>query len=488
MNFANYTIPAQTRSALQRIVWWFFTSLFIIVLANPALANLPKPIKASIQKYTIPASSVSALVVDLDSQKSLLSHLAGSPRNPASVMKLLTTYAALDILGPAHSWKTEYYLNGELKDGTLTGDLVIRGNGDPYLVKEQFWLHLAALRERGLRKITGNLLIDNSAFDLEPFDESAFDKQPTRLYNVGPSPTVVNFNASRFRLQPKEGRMHISLDPPMHNISINNQLTLANGKCRGVKSGWSMTAVKKVASAKVTIKGKYRKQCGTYDLQRTVLSSNAYLFGLFTHLWRNLGGEFNGKFIHAEIISTSEPFYTGSAKTLAEVINGTNKYSNNLLARQLLLSIGHHQIGQGASVQDGITSIKTWLKVNGLDFPELVMQNGAGLARKISISASSLNKLLRHAYKNQYQPEFLASFPLGGLDGTMKKRMKKMQLGGRARLKTGYVNSVRTLAGYLRADSGKNYAVVLFIDSPKVNFSNGNLIQDTFIKWVLKRG
>jgi D-alanyl-D-alanine carboxypeptidase/D-alanyl-D-alanine-endopeptidase (penicillin-binding protein 4) len=116
------------------------------------------------------------------------------------------------------------------------------------------------------------------------------------------------------------------------------------------------------------------------------------------------------------------------------------------------------------------------------------MENGAGLSRQILMSAAGLGKLLLHASSSQYQPEFLASFSLGGVDGTMRKRLKNMDLGGRARLKTGYVKGVRTLAGYLRADSGTDYVVVLFISDGKVNFSNGNVVQDDFIKWILENG
>ena len=465
-----------------------FIALMIVFASVTAHAKLPKAVNTSLAKYEISESSVSAIVVPLNTDTSLLSHYPKKPRNPASVMKLLTTFAALDILGPAYGWKTKYFINGTLKDGVLDGDLIIKGAGDPYLVKEQFWLHLAALREQGLKTINGNLLIDNSAFSLAPYDSGAFDKQPTRLYNVGASATVLNFNASRFRLRPDDGKIQILLDPPVHNIIVNNQLKPTNGKCHSAKNGWSMDVVQKDAKAYVAFTGSYNTRCGLHDVRRAVLESKPYLYGLFAYLWRNLGGEFSGGFGHAVVKEDAKPIYVGGSKSLAEVINGTNKYSNNLLARQLLLTIGHHQYGEGAAVSDGVSSVKSWLQEKGLKMPELVMENGAGLSRQISLSAESLASLLRYASNSIYHPEFLASFSLGGMDGTMKKRMKKLQLGGRARLKTGYIKGVRSLAGYMRADSGKDYAIVLFIQDPKVNFWNGNQIQDAFVKWVLSNG
>lgn len=495
MNNRNYTTPAARWSVCSCPVRWIvrqMPAVFILMamtcLVIPAQAQLPAAVSKQLSKYKIPESAVSAIVMPLGSSQALFNHLPDEPRNPASVMKLLTTYAALDILGPAYTWETQYFINGELKGEVLEGDLVIRGGGDPYLVKEQFWLQLAAIRELGIRKITGNLLIDNSAFDLPVFDPAQFDSQPTRLYNVGPSATLMNFNASRFRLRPNGSKVDILLDPPVHNVVINNQLKLAKGRCRGAQSGWSVDVANKQEKAYVVFRGKYRKGCGSYDLSRAVLESEPYLYGLFVYLWRSLGGEFSGGIAHAEIKEGAEPVYVGQSRTLAEVITGANKYSNNLLARQLLLTIGHHYFGDGASVEDGVQSVQAWLKDKGLAMPGLVMENGAGLSRHIQLSARDLSRLLAYAAQSPYHPEFMASFSLGGVDGTMRKRLNDSKPGARARLKTGYVKGARTLAGYVRADSGQDYVVVLFIQSPKVNFSNGNEVQDAFIRWILSTG
>ncbi len=488
MNAPNYTTVSALTLARQSLQTCLRALILVSFLAGEAYAELPGGMRKTLGKYKIAESSVSAMVVPMGSAKPLLSHNAGKPRNPASVMKLLTTFAALEILGPAHTWQTRFYINGTLKKGVLDGDLVIRGGGDPYLVQEQFWLQLAALRELGIKTIKGNLLIDNTAFDLPPYDRSEFDKQPTRLYNVGPSATALNFNASRFRLHPKDGKVEVLLDPPVQNVVINNRMKLADGACRGAQGGWSVDVAQKQSKAYVVFSGHYRKKCGSYDLRRVVLDPDAYLYGVFAYLWQSLGGQFEGGYANVEVKEGAEAIFTGESKPLAEVIAGANKYSNNLLARQLLLAIGYHYFGEGTTVEDGVNSIQAWLNDKGLNMPNLVMENGAGLSRQISMSAASLNKLLVYAANSAYHPEFMASFSLSGMDGTMKKRLENLSLGGRARLKTGYVKGVRTLAGYLRADSGKDYAVVLFISDSKVNFNNGNVIQDEFIKWVLNRG
>ena len=490
MEAQNYTIPQHAA-----LGWWIslypvfiVVGILLFVPAGALHAALPASVSSALGKHGIKESAVSVLVRDLDTHSELLSHHQDTPRNPASVMKLLTTYAALDLLGPAYTWPTRYYLNGSLRDGVLDGDLVIKGQGDPYLVKEQFWLQLSALRELGLKTIKGNLLLDNSAFDLAAHDPAAFDRQPTRLYNVGPAATVVNFNASRFRIQPVDGHIRVLLDPPVPNIEIDNQLKSDKGPCRGPEGGWSIDVRQQQGKARVVFRGRYSARCGSHDLSRVVLDSDAYLYGIFTQLWRSLGGEFAGKYGYARVEEGALPFHTAYSKSLSEVVVGTNKFSNNLLARQLLLTIGYRERGQGTTVQDGVDAILAWLREQKLEIPGLVIENGSGLSRRISITAAGLGNLLLHAAGSPYQPEFQSSFPLIGMDGTMKTRLNDMQLGGRVRLKTGYVKGVRTLAGYVRADSGRDYAVVLFISDGKVRYGNGNAIQDAFIRWVLRHG
>ena len=462
--------------------------LLMFTLSGISYAALPKPVSKALSRYKISESSVSAVVVPLNSKTPLLVHDAKRLRNPASVMKLLTTFAALEILGPAYTWKTRYYINGKLSNGVLQGDLLIKGGGDPYLVKERFWLQLAALREKGLQSIKGDLLIDNSAFDLPEFDRAKFDQQPTRLYNVGPAATLVNFNASRFGIRPTAGKVDILLDPPLENVIVENHLKPARGKCRGAQSGWSVDISQKKQKAVAVFRGKYRNRCGDYNLMRSVLDSDHYLYGLFSYLWDGLGGSFEGHLRQAALSETSKEIYTGVSRPLSEVIVGTNKFSNNLLARQLLLSIGQRYAGEGATVTDGIDGVQSWLREQGLDMPGLVMENGAGLSRSVRLSADDISRLLMFAAKSTNHPEFMASFALTGVDGTMKKRLKTLRPGGRARLKTGYVKGTRTLAGYVRADSGRDYVVVLFIEDAKVNYGNGNEVQDAFIRWVLSAG
>ncbi len=462
--------------------------LLIPMSANAQVASLPVQVQVLLEKYQVPQSAVSAHVLDLGSNAVVLEHHASTARNPASVMKVLTTLAALEKLGPAFVWPTEYFLNGSLQNGVLNGDLVIKGHGDPFLVTERFYLHLRALRELGLKTIKGNLIIDNSAFKLKKHDPGAFDRSPYRLYNVGPSATVVNFNASRFKMVSDGKVVRILQDPPLHNVKIIDKMRLKKGGCRAKEHGWRMDTTRQNKRAEVTFTGTFSDGCKQHDYRRAVLSNNAYLFGLFTHLWAQVGGEFAGDYKRGQVSSAAELFYTGSGKNLAEVIIGTNKYSNNLLARQLLLTLSAQDNAQPAGTEShGAALIKTWLQRADINAPELQIENGSGLARNIRISSQSLNAILRHGWRSLYQPEFLSSFSLAGTDGTARKRFKQVENKGRIRIKTGYLRGTRSMAGYIKTRSGKMLAVNLLIEHPNINYSKGNQVQDAFIRALLGR-
>ena len=170
--------------------------------AAPAGDDLPPPVQRVLDGHALDAGELSIHVRELGTGREVLAHNPDTPRNPASVLKLLTTYAALDELGPAHTWRTEVYLGGPLAGGVLEGDLILRGGGDPYLVQERFWLLLRELRRRGLERIEGDLVLDTSYFLPAPEDRGAFDNQPLRAYNVTPHALLVNFNVVRFWFEP----------------------------------------------------------------------------------------------------------------------------------------------------------------------------------------------------------------------------------------------------------------------------------------------
>ena len=466
-----------------------FTLIIGALAAGRGVADdvLPATFARLLDEHRIPPSAISIEVGAMDDQAVLLRYNAHIPRNPASLIKLPTTLAALELLGPGHQWHTEYLADGEIVDGVLQGDLILRGGGDPFVSVERLLGHILALRQGGLETIAGDLVIDNSGFAPRRHDRGAFDGKSQRVYNVGPDAALLNFSATRFVIEPRGGRIRVRAEPPLAGLKIVNRIESHSGRCIDADSGWSYRIERAGGNLTARFHGSYRHRCGSHSIHRSILPNDEYAYRLFTALWRALGGEFDGGyrvrrapggFDHAQVLlrRPSEP--------LADVIAGINKFSNNAMSRQLLLTLGAHVSGQPGTAEAGASAIHDWLTANGVSMPDLVIDNGAGLSRKSRASAAGLWALLRHGWASTYRPEFVSSLPLAAIDGTMRKRLTDTPLRARARVKTGLINGVRNMAGYVHARNGRHYAVVMMIDSEQVNFHNGNVLQDAMLRWV----
>ena len=451
--------------------------------SGPATAELPKPLVARLAKEKVSANAVSLSVQRLTDGQMLLAHNVNVPRNPASVIKLVTTLAGLQLLGPQYRWQTRYYADGKLEDGVLHGNLVIRGEGDPLLTLEHFWLQLRELRQRGLRRITGDLVIDSSVFALLPHDRSAFDGRPQRLYNVGPAALVTNFSATRFILEPQGSRVRLTVDPPLHDLALVNRLRTKSGACR---HSWKYIRSEEDGQHTATFSGDYRTSCGRYEFGRSLYDHASYTHQLFNLLWQQLGGEFTGGWRDGRVPGTATLIAELDSPPLAEIITGINKHSNNLMARQLLLTLALRHSGEPATLPAGVLAAKQWLKEAGIHMPQLVLDNGSGLSRRSRLTSAGLNRMLEKAWHSRYQPEFFASLSLAGVDGSMKKRLEHLTETDRLRIKTGYLTGVRSLAGFLHGADGHWYSIVMLIESKRVTIARGNRLQDALLEWLIQ--
>jgi len=440
-------------------------------------AALPPSVAEALKRAHIPANSIGIVVQETQSAQPLLSQNATLAMNPASTMKLLTTLVGLETLGPAYRWKTEAYLNGELKNGVLHGDLIFKGYGDPKLSLEQFWLWLRELRQRGLREITGDIILDHSFFDALNYDPAEFDNAPTRAYNVGPNALLLNFNALHLRLIPTGERTTALLEPELAGYTLNNRIvTSAALPCGGDDAYTS-----RLDGRNIVLEGKIPLNCGEADDYFSLLTHDEYFFALFNSLWNPLGGVARGKLREGKVPSGLTPFSTHLSPPLSEVIRDINKFSNNTMARQLFLTLGSLN-AETANIERSTDATKQWLAKNQLDFTELILENGAGLSRKERISPQHLAQLLQHSAHAAYAAELEASLPILGMDGTVKKRYKDSQLAGQAHLKTGTLEGVKSIAGYIRARNGKQWIIVFIINHPNAAF--GQPAQDALIEWV----
>ena len=451
--------------------------------------SLPESVEKVLSAYKMPTESLSLFVQDVNEDTPLLAVNMGVPRNPASTIKLLTTFIALEGLGPTYQWKTDAFLGGEVTDGHLDGDLYLKGYGDPYMVIERFWLLLKKMQQRGVRNIAGDLVIDNSYFEVEKIDPGDFDGQAYRTYNVVPDAFLVNFQAIDFMFRPDStgDGVEIIADPMPANLEIRNELRLTGGYCGGFQNGISVSISDAVQLDRVTFAGTYRRDCLEYHLSRTVLQAPTFAYGVFKSTWEKMGGVLQGALRVGRVPETLDSFVSVASPPLSEVIRSINKWSNNVMARHLLLTLGAERFGPPATVEKGRRAAMMLLAEQGLDFPELRIDNGAGLSRKTRISAGNLGRALLAANSSIYSAEFISSLPLAGLDGTLRRRFQDEGLTGRMHLKTGRLTGVFAMAGYLRAQSGREYVVVAIQNHSDAHRGPGEEAQSEFLRWVYQQ-
>ena len=459
--------------------------LFLLVfLSGSAYAQLPLTVAQALARAGIAETSVGIYVHEIGAAEPLVSHRAEQPLNPASVMKLVTTYAGLELLGPAYQWSTDLYTDGVVQQDVLVGNLIIKGSGDPKFTIENFWLLLRTLRAKGVREIRGDLLLDQSRFTTDYPDPGRFDNEPTQPYNTTPDALLTNFKTFTltFAPEPETKGVRITVDPPLPQLQIVNNLTLTEGACGMWMNRMKVQIQDSGDTARLSFIGPYSRHCGEQANYFSLLSHRAYVAGLFNHLWRELGGVFNGRVRDGETPANGAKLASQRSPALSEIVRDINKFSNNVMARQLLLSIGAAANGAQATPERGARAVQQLFAGKGLLMPQLVIDNGSGLSRIERVSARDLGQMLLTAFRSPVMPEFIASMPLVGVDGTMYRRLTNTPVVGQAHIKTGLLSGTRAMAGYVLDAKGRRIVTIMLINHP--NSHNANAVQDALLRWV----
>ncbi len=470
--------------------WAHIARTFAIALAlgGPAdaagAADVPAPVVQAIAAQHLPMRAVSFAIVDPISGRVLASLNGDTPRSPASTIKLITTFASLDLLGPAYVWQTRALVRGNIKNGVLDGDLVLQGGGDPYMTLERWWKFVRTLRDQGLKAIRGDVVIDNTAFNLPPEDPGAFDGRPNRSYNAQPDALLINFQSIDFRIAPNADshQVEVVATPAPVNLVVENRIGWAAGRCSTFADRVDFEVDSKRWD-RVVFSGVLSAHCGQRSLVRVLLKAPDYAFGTFVELWRQLGGEFSGKMRIEAAAPDDQLFMTYDSVGLGEVIRLTNKFSNNLMARHLFLTLGKERFGAPATLDKGARAIAEWAREHTLDLQDIEIDNGSGLSRTTHISALQMAGVLGAAYHSRYAPEFIASLPMAGVDGTMKSRMRNAPAGS-VRLKTGHLDDVSGVAGYVQTLTGKTLILVSLINDVHANDGGGEPVHAAIVAWM----
>lgn len=449
-------------------------------------AAMPPDVARALERAGIPAEAVAIHVqaVDDPAAAPTLSHNAERPMNPASVMKLVTAFAVFERLGPGYTWTTRVATDGPIRDGRLVGSLYLVGGGDPLLDVGRLWRLLARVRAAGITHIDGDIVLDASAMRLPPHDAAAFDNRPLRPYNSGPNGLLLNFNTIQLLLTPGKVSEPISVAavPALDGLVLDNRFTTTAGRCttwfRDLDSSLNWAADGPV----LTLTGSMPADCGAREWAVAPFGSDHFAAALTGWLWSASGGTLAGRVPHGRTPDTAITLFEHTSPSSAEAVREMNKWSSNVIAQQVLATLAMDLPDSTDMITDGAHVATGALAAAGIPTQGLRIDNGSGLSRTAAIRADTLGALLLAAWQRPWMPEFVSALSLAGIDGTARRRLTDSPAHGHAHIKTGTINGVRAMAGYVLDRNGRRHAVVMMVNDAKAPLSES--AQDALIEWV----
>ncbi|MBT2336042.1 D-alanyl-D-alanine carboxypeptidase/D-alanyl-D-alanine-endopeptidase [Variovorax paradoxus] len=459
-------------------------ALSFTALAVPgafAQQALPTGVETALARAKVPRESVTMLVADADGLRPpRLAWRTQVPVNPASIMKLVTTYAALDLLGAAYSWSTPVYVDGTVSNGVLNGNLYIKGQGDPKLVLERAWLLLRRVQGLGITSVSGDIVLDRSAFDntIEN-DPAAFDGEPLRPYNASPDALLVNFKSVNMIFTPDRGGQlaRVSYEPPLASVSMQPTVALAPGEC----GDWRAALKPDFSDPnRIRFLGALPAACGEKSWAVAYADPRTYGLRAIGGMWAEMGGRVGGQMRDGRVPAGLRPVFEFGSPPLSEVVRDINKYSNNVMAQQVFLTLGLTQKNRGSFEASRSALGQWWRERIGTGEAPPVFDNGSGLSRDERISAAALGRMLQVAWRSPLMPELVSSLPAMGVDGTLRKRA--LRSGGAAHLKTGSLRDSAGMAGYVHGASGRRYVLVAIANGENAGAARAAF--DALVDWA----
>ena len=457
--------------------------------ALPALAELPATVTARLAAAGIPEDAIGVVVKRLSDGKVIVAHGAERSMQPASTLKLVTSLAALETLGPAFRGRAQLRTAGSIVDGVLKGDLVLRGEGDVDLDWQAFQRMLRVVRLAGIRDVRGDFILDRSAFTPARTDVGVppFDETPEFRYNVIPDALLLNTNLLRLDIVSGEREVRLAMTPALTGVTVAAEFELVERACDDWEDGWVIPEVRASGNGalRIVLRGTFPKEC-TVSTAINVLDRVVFADRLFRSEWSRLGGTFRGRTRDGESPSGTRVLAQHRSRPLGEIVFDINKDSDNPIARVVYLAMGANAGGKSApTAQASEREVRAWLARKGIDGEGLVLENGSGLSRSERIRPSQLAAVLEAALASPWSPEFLASLPIVAVDGGMGKRLRGTPAAERSRIKTGTLRDVSAVAGYVKDDEGVTYVVVAMLNHERAVKQVARPILDALLEWVV---
>lgn len=459
-------------------------SIVVVLFLSVWLYALPQTINEKIRKSSISEKDISIYIKEAGRDGNVVASLNKDEMlTPASVIKVLTTYAALLELGFDYRWPTKFYTTGRLHNGILYGDLVVEGFGDPTLNDKDLEKIVSYIRAAGIGQIKGDIIIDRSYFNVGNKDSSGFDENPYSAYNAMPDAMMFNERISTVCVTPNRNEVYKKNGDESYKVV--NQLQPVNQPCTGRYSWPAVKIDKSQAVPTVHLKGKISKRCGTRNLCQVITKPYKSFYYALKNRLQKEGVKVGGTLRLERVPQNAFELFTYYSDPLEAIVSKTAKASNNLYARHLLLLLGAKTYGAPATLEKGRSAIDYILERKGvLKRGSARIDNGSGLSRTAKLSAKVLADVLDDAY-DRYGDRWMQTLSIAGVDGTIKRRFGGTVVRKRAWMKTGTVKNVKNIGGYVKNIGGKTYTVVIMVTGPKTRYLGAKL-QDEIITWLVR--
>lgn len=424
-------------------------------------AALAARLAAVLEGPLLRGARVGALVVARSDGRVLFAHEADAPRLPASNQKLLTALAALAAFGPAHRFETSVLGDRALDAQGAVGALYLRGGGDPALATEEWWRLAGALRAAGLRRVAGDLVVDDSLFDAVRW-HPLWGAVSTRGY-YGPI-GALNANFGAFAIEAAPGPApgapaRVSLDPPIPWLRLVSQARTGSGIAYAIEAARASTP----AGESVRVTGRTPAAAAPARLTRSVSDPARYAGELLRWQLAAQGVAVAGTVRRGSVPPDAAPLLAFPGRPLAEIVRLLNKASHNSVAESLVKSLAVRAHGAPGDWPRGVDALAGELRALGLDLDGVRIADGSGLARENRVTARLLVDALRLADRSfGFGPELAASLPIAATDGTLRERGRA--IAGHVRAKTGFLRGVAALAGYASPLEGEETTFALLVN------------------------
>ena len=418
----------------------------------------------------------------LASGEVLFSYHPDLPLKAASLTKLGTTLTALKHWGPAHSVPTEIYCRAPDSAGSVRGDLVVKGYGDPAMVQEQLWLLIRELRQRGIQRVDGDLVFDGSYLDAKLFPPGWRNVPNPKSYYAPLSAFSLNFNIVAVKISPGAApgaAAAVATDPESKYIQVTNRARTGSGGSRTSIAAYQSSAngTYKLVVIGTLPFGRREPEIRYFSVADPLRNYQE----AFLRLLQEQGIQVEGG-LRSGLAPPAAPYLTFNGRSLAWILRLMNKFSNNFIADQLLRLLGADAAGPPGTTESGAAAVRQTLIDSGLDGQGFQIFDGSGLTYENRYSAAQMVQLLSAAHSDfRVRTEFVGSLGINGYEGSIDDRMLTQQVIGLVRAKTGHLNGVTNIAGYVASRDGEEFAFAILANDYSAGVGTIHRLQDQMI-------